>query len=253
MWYSISQIIEPESLEMAVSQHNGDSYRFLAGGSYLVAEADPEVKKLININPLLESTFEKMGENLIVGAGLSLQELIRNTSGDKTTRLADAAKLSCFSKNIRNQRTIGGEVAQDRGDSELNVYLHALKANLEVISDQLRTIRIGEARKKQEIIVSLTIDTPTIEKTVIKRFAVLQSAAAFLILAAVRRSDSIVFSVGGNLPRPKVISFNKRPEESELKEFAKDVELKADHFGSADYKLSLLEQSLIESRDELWS
>lgn len=253
MWYSISQIIEPESLEEAVTLHNGETSRFLAGGSYLVADADPGVKTLININSLLENTFEKEGESLIIGAGLSLQELIRYTSGDKTTRLADAAKLSCFSKNIRNQRTIGGEVAQNRGNSELNVYLHALKAKLNLKSDQSRKVSIREARTEKEIITSLEIDTQTIEKTVIKRFAVLQSAPAFLILAAVRRGDSIVYSVGGNIPSPKVIVFTSRPEETELNEFAKEVELKADHMGSADYKLSLLQQSLIQSRDELWS
>jgi len=252
LWYSISNVLNPGSLEEAISQYRTDGGKFLAGGSYLVAEADPGVKDLIHIQPLLDRNLVETGGNLIVGAGLTLQELIRHTSADDTLRLAEAAKMSCFSKNIRNQRTLGGEVAWNRPDSEVNVYLRALSTSIEVISDEPKTIPISQVEKEPGIITSLRIDVHNIEDSIIKRFSLLPSAPAFLIIAAVRRTETITFSIGGKIDRRVDISFEKRPEDSELSDFAGRVGLRSDHFGSLAYKSDLLEQSLLESRNELW-
>jgi len=205
----------------------------LAGGSYLIAEKDQEIHTLVDINHLLSDRIELKEHGIYVGAGCTLQELIN--FGDEV--LSRVIIASCSSKNIRNQRTLGGEIAKARPNSDLLVYLHVVDAQLQ-INDSESFLHISDWNRLG-IISRVFIPAGEIK---IERASVLDSAAAFVIAAVFETPNYINLAVGGKADKVCQYRTQNPPEEADIRNFMEKVETiyPDDHFGTPEYKAQLV-------------
>ncbi len=239
MWSSIEQIIKPETLSEASVLLREKGSALLAGGTYLVGQEDREILTLLDINHLLSNQIEKLGKEIHIDAGCSLQEIINFDDQSLTSAILSA----CSSKNIRNQRTIGGEIARSRTDSDLLIFLFTAGATLLLTGN------------KSSIEASDWNGAGIIEKIIIpqhhvklERVAFLDSAPAFLIVGVNQLNNSISVCVGGKMSK---IIFHKTgpelavPEEQKLLDEV-EASFSNDHLGTSAYKRHLVFKLLQE-------
>jgi len=239
MWSSIKQIIKPDSLDETLAfLKNRGSFLF-AGGSYLVADKRTDIHTLIDINHLLDDQIFIEKDDIHVHAGCTLQEMIEFNNAS----LSAAILASCPSKNIRNQRTIGGEVATARTNSDLMIYFYAAGTKL-VINQSVDLVDLSNW-DGQGIVTEIIIPKNNVK---MERVALLDSAPAYVIIGHNEISDSIRVSIGGQIS--KVINHETRPEagEQNILDFLDVVEAAFgdDHHGSAAYKRKLVSNLLQE-------
>mgnify|MGYP002725459930 CR=1 FL=1 len=234
MWSSIKQIIKPDTLDEADNLKKQSGTLVFAGGSYLVNARDKNFHTLLDINHLLSEKIQKQGTGLLIGAGCTLQQLVEQ--GDSET-LSQVITSSCPSKNIRNQRTLGGEIARGRTDSDLLVYLYATETQLQV-NDGDSFIDINEWNDKG-VISNIFIPE---NKTRSERVAVLDSAPAFVIISVNQMQDSIALAIGG---KTEEILFSKIaliPDELEIRNLMDRIQsnFADDQHGTASFKQHLV-------------
>ncbi|NQV36873.1 MAG: FAD binding domain-containing protein [Candidatus Marinimicrobia bacterium] len=243
MWYSIKSIIKPDTLAEAYSLQQGERTTLFSGGSYLVAENNKSIQTLIDINGVISDKVTVNKKNVNIDAGATLQSFIDSVKHTKPNcRLLDGAKNSCPSKNIRNQRTFGGEVGQNRPNSEILVFLHAVDAALTVFTNSEKTISIRKWDGKG-IVTKITYYPKQIDSIELQRYSVLPSAPAIVIVGGTRRSGQLEFAIGGtaNNIQTFVVRIDDETNNSIANIAQKAIsQFIPDHFGSLNYKESLI-------------
>ncbi|NQU27531.1 MAG: FAD binding domain-containing protein [Candidatus Marinimicrobia bacterium] len=233
MWSSIKNIQFPETLAEAGNLAAQKNAAIFSGGTYLAAQRDQSVLSLVDINKLVTKKIDYSHGKLYCGAGATLQDLIDFFSKDDKHHLAAAARWSCASKNIRNQRTIGGEIAQGRCNSEVVVGISALNAQLEM--------------KERRIITGLNIDLATVNTIHLERFAVLPSAPAFVIVVGVKRGVKIRIVIGGQARQLTMRDISEKEFDDQLID---NLSISAvdnfddDHLGTRTYKQAVIRTGL---------
>ncbi|UCH10515.1 MAG: FAD binding domain-containing protein [Fidelibacterota bacterium] len=246
MWTSIKHFEKPASLEEAYTLIVPGKKVPFSGGSYLTAEQSGEIDTLIAIRHLLDDRIKMNGKILTIGTGATLQSLVKYDWSRSPLRLAECACLSCPSRNIRNQRTLGGEIGRQRTNSELFVHLKALDVNLEVIGASSQTMSIREW-DGQGIINALRIDMTAVKKTFCQRFALIPSAPAVVIVEGVLNKQRLDVVVGGAASVLSLSSITDMgfPEETLAQVAAQAaVRFKTDQYGSRAYKEHLIRTGL---------
>ncbi|HDY75513.1 MAG TPA: hypothetical protein ENH49_03210 [Candidatus Marinimicrobia bacterium] len=243
MWYSIKSIITPKNLEEAFSLQQQNGATLFAGGSYLLAEKNPSIRTLIDINTLIDNSVTTNHEVVTIQAGATLQTFIESVKPiNPDCRLINGAKASCPSKHIRNQRTFGGEAGQARPNSDALVFLHAVDAEITVYTDFELKISIRDW-DGNGIVTRITYYPNQIDSIELQRFSVIESAPAVVIVGGIKRNGQLEFSVGGTantIQTFKVMTDNWK--ENSISEIAKNAvrQFIPDHFGSLNYKESLI-------------
>ena len=249
MWAAIQNLIQPTSLSEACSSWAKPESVYLAGGSYLLAERPEQIHTLINLSPLLGTNISTSGEELVIAAGVSLQQLLEYC---KDNKISECIRYSCASKNLRNQRTIGGEIARKRLNSEIYAALYALNAKLHIFNGKQQWISIREW-SGEGIIIEVNISLKKIQQLILQRFAVLTSAAAFVIVCAVRNDAEFECVVAGKTSQ--LHHFNLRLDEfnaEKLQEASARIVadgFPSDHYGSQEYKQVLIRVALQRLKD----
>ena len=236
MWASIQNIEQPATLLEANKLNDNQNSVLFSGGTYLVAQKSKDIHTLIDINHLITSKIEEQGENISIGAGVTLQQLSDHFEKDVIGR---SAHQSCYSKNIRNQRTIGGEIAQKNTTSNINVLLHTMNVKLKVfVDDQETEVEISSWDGKgiiREIIFAKDRNAD------IKNYSVITSAPPFVVVGYNYNTKTCV--VGGRTKgfASFAVEEGKIQEvvEEKLAEFFVD-----DHHGSSKYKRHLVKVAL---------
>lgn len=238
MWPSIQHIEHPISLADACKLNDTKEKTLFAGGTYLTAKKNREIHTLIDINHLIKDTIEEKDGEIIIGAKNSLQKLIDHF-GDK--QISICAKYSCYSKNIRNQRTVGGEIAEKRTTSELCVFFMTINAKLQVFCDgEIKNISIRDWDGKG-IIASIVYQKKVVR---VKRYALIPSAPAFVIVGIDAETNSC--AIGGRCSKITTcdVVSDKKAQEEKISEVLSDVFVD-DHHGSVTYKKHLVMVSLL--------
>lgn len=244
MWSSIKNINVPKTFNEAIEYQSKSNGVLFGGGTYLVAEGSEKIQNLIDINSVVDKSIEITDESIIIGAGSSLQNIIIKLSDFPL--FVEAVKYSCFSKNIRNQRTIGGEIAQKRVQSELFTYLIAINPILEIRTPDKENIYLREWDGKG-IINKILINRIDLESSGFERFSVIPSAPAFVIVVVVRRALELDFVISGKAKNVyghtiKLADFSKDILKQIINESVKYF--KDDQYGSLEYKKSLIETGI---------
>jgi len=243
MWYSIESIVKPENLSEAFSIQQDENISLFAGGSYLLAEKNQSIQTLIDINALISDTIIAGHESVVINAGATLQSFIDTvTPINPDCRLLDGVKASCPSKNIRNQRTFGGEVGKNRPNSDALVFLHAVDAILTIHTDSEHIIPIRKW-DGNGIVTRIAYYPNKIDSIELQRFSVLNSAPAIAIGGGIKRNGQLEFSIGGNANSIQTFNviMNNWNNDSILEIAEKAVQqFISDHFGSIAYKKTLI-------------
>ncbi|MBU0529172.1 FAD binding domain-containing protein [bacterium] len=240
MWSSIKNIDIPKTFKEAIDYQLKTKSVLFGGGTYLVSEKSTKINNLVDINGIIDKSIKINDESIIIGAGSSLQNIIDLLNDYKS--LSESTKYSCFSKNIRNQRTIGGEIARKRVQSELFTYLVAINPIIEIRTPDKKNIHLREWDGKG-VINKIIINTIDLKTSGFERFATLQSAPAFIIVAVVRRALELDFVISGKAEKVyghtiKLADFSKdilKKIINESVEYFRD-----DQYGSLEYKKSLI-------------
>ena len=244
MWSSIKNIDIPKTFSQAIEFQSKSKGTLFGGGTYLTSEKSTKINNLIDINSIVDNSIKINNDSIIIGAGSSIQSMVNKLSDFPL--LVDAVNYSCFSKNIRNQRTIGGEIARKRVQSELFTYLVAINPILEIRTPDKKNIHLREW-DGNGIINKIIINIIDLASSGFERFATLQSAPAFVIVAVVRRALELDFVISGKAKKVyghtiKLADFSKdilKKIINESVEYFKD-----DQYGSLEYKKSLIETGI---------
>lgn len=239
MWSSIQHVIHPESISEALAVAAEGGATLFAGGSYLVSEKPTKIHTLIDINHLIGDRIEDSPGGLLIGAGCTLQKLTKHLA----TTYAQAIVHSCPSKNIRNQRTLGGEIGRQRADSDLYVLLMAAGAQLHINGSEETTSLIDWDGSGLISQIYIPAGEPKLE-----RVALLDSAPAFVILAVDHTPEFTNIAVGGKLNQVITQKLSATPDEKDVRALLKRVAdlFETDHLGSMDYKTHLVANLLYE-------
>ncbi len=244
MWSSIKNINIPKTFDEAIEYQFKSKSTLLGGGTYLVAEKSTNIHNLIDINGIVANTIEVTDDSIVIGAGSTIQTIVDDLEDFKP--LLESAKFSCFSKNIRNQRSIGGEIAQKRIQSELFTYLVAINPIIEIRTPTKENIHLREWDGKG-LINKLIINKIDLESSGIERFATLPSAPAFVIVAVVRHALELDFVISGKSKKVygqtiKLTEFSKIALKRIISESV--LFFDNDQYGSLEYKKSLIETGI---------
>ncbi len=240
-------------MEEAYISLNPPRQVLLAGGSYLVSERDPQVDTLVAISHLLGNEIRAGKASLQIEAGATVQELLEFTRTTEYSDLAECARWSCPSKNIRNQRTIGGEISRGRLDSDLYACLYALNPTMRIIASETveTTLRNWDG---VGIIAHLELNLANLRKITSHRFALLPSAPAFVIVAAVQRDDQAEIVVAGRAAQLSCWSVPvSELHDSKIGELAASAaaHFRDDEYGAQAYKQKVIRVGLNRVRASL--
>ena len=243
MWSSIEQILKPANLSEATELLQEPGSVVFAGGSYLVGNRAPETQTLVDINHLLNRSISSRDGLIHVDAGCTLQSIVEFNGNT----LREVTRSACPSKNIRNQRTLGGEIAWARSDSDILVFLLTVGARI-MFSGNPEPIDLVEWDGTGIILEVIIPDG----KVKMERVAVLDSAPAYLIIGLHESAKRITICVGGKMAEPIPIKFAPEEWDSEIQKLSKAVEMgcEDDHLGSRTYKSNLVITLLMAMRGD---
>ena len=127
----------------------------LGGGTFL-SHPSPDPVSIMDLQALGLNHIHKKGNNLEIGATVTLQQLLESEHCPEA--LKSALKLEA-PLNVRNAATVAGTLVSCDGRSTFATSLLALDAKLSVISDQLSVISIGEflPLRPRELITQIVI------------------------------------------------------------------------------------------------
>jgi CO/xanthine dehydrogenase FAD-binding subunit len=111
------------------------------GGGTLLSHPSPDPVSVVDLQALGLNRIHKKGNNLEIGATVTLQQLLE--SEHCPAALKTALKLEA-PLNIRNAATVAGTLVTCDGRSTFGCALLALDAKMTVISEQSSVISIGE-------------------------------------------------------------------------------------------------------------
>jgi putative selenate reductase FAD-binding subunit len=125
----IKEYYRPQTVREAVKLKSSikDSCYLAGGVGVNRKDGIGECKSVIDISAVVSSGIIVEGSDIVIESGTRLQELAE--SPVVPAALKNAAG-SVFSRNIRNQATVGGNIGENRPDSSLIPVLVALDASL---------------------------------------------------------------------------------------------------------------------------
>ena len=197
----IEQFLKPTSVDEAIrlkSQHKDDAV-FMAGGSKLNATPTRTDKKVaISLASLGLGEIKEQGGQLRIGATVTLQQLIDDPKVPAALR--DAAGF-IYSRNVRNQATLGGEVCARQDEAVLVPVLLALDAKVLLADGQTSELESFLGGARDALIVALLLPDPA-RPCATRKIA--RSAGGLTVLsAAVALSENgQCIAVEGVVPRP---------------------------------------------------
>lgn len=188
----IKDVFKPTSLEGAVKLKDEGVY-YLSGGTQInwaPAQADrkakgkPAIEKVILLQGLLPKEIKKEGTDLLIGAGITLQELI---DSPEVPGVLKKAAGYIASRNIRNMATLGGNIGANRPDSYILPCLIALKADVITADEGKMSVEAYIREKKRNLIKQMIL--PGVEGVCLIDVALKSSGAYPSANVAVRVSD----------------------------------------------------------------
>lgn len=243
----------PVSLQDAFELSKLQNHEYFAGGTYILTKHNSE-NNLIDITTLLDFSIDVSYEKVRIGAGANLQNFIDcSMKVNPNCKLIPSVEFACPSKNIRNQRTFGGEIAQNRTNSEILTFLNAVNAKLAIVAEKEFQISIRDWNTNG-IITEISYSPKNIDTVAVQRFSVIPSAPAIVNIAGVFKNGDLEFAIGGktNKLTNHKIALNNWNENSAII-IAKEAKtgFYDDDFGSVSYKESLISTAVKRVKDEL--
>ncbi len=161
----IQEFFKPQTIAEAVELK--DKYKdeavFMAGGTDVnCRDASAAVEKVIGIEQLRLNEISKTDDALLIGAGVTIQELIDSPNVPDQLSIAAGHFIN---RNIRNIATIGGNIASNNSTSNLIPILVALDADLKLAgSESPVSVYDYTTHESSRLIENLTISSENLKK-----------------------------------------------------------------------------------------
>ena len=232
----------PKTLDEALTLLTQDNTVPLGGGT-LLSKPTSDPVQAVDLQLLGLDSLTKSGNNLELGAALTLQALLESEHCPEA--LKTALKLEA-PLNIRNSATVAGALVSSDGRSTFACVLQAMDAKLTVSSKQKveETINIGEFLPLREIKGAL-ITTITIPLNVKPAFEYVSKTPSDkpLVCAALAQWNSgrLRLALGGYGRSPMLAMDGTETEGSEgLETAARNTFHEAtDEYASAEYRMDV--------------
>jgi len=251
MWHNIKHIERPATAKEAVDLYRAGEAIFFGGGTYLVGQRPEGVHTLIDINRLIPRWMERHESVCLLGAGATIQQLIDFVPPSAPLKIAQAARNSSYSKNIRNQRTLGGEIAWGRTDSDLYVLLTAVNPLIVVLAPNTKEVRLCDWDNRG-IVAMIMLTKEDATPVGYNRFALIESAPPFVVTMVLRQDGGYRVVVGGKCQQLFTIN-TPDLSDHQIAYFAKLAvqHFTADHIGSLEYKEHVIATGIRRGRDSI--
>ena len=248
--YSVESYLRPKSLtEVSNWQPH---WHWLAGGTWLFNERQPQVKTLVDMQQLDWSAIDMTSESLSIGATCIQNDLL-DFSFPADWRATDALKdavreLASF--KLSHAATVGGNICLALSASTFIPVMIALKARYEVWQPDDRAyfvdaVDFQTAPQKTvlqpgEVLRRIKIPTNSLKQwqTSFKRMAVATAGYAIAIVTTAYhpQTQQVRFGIGGSVKAPCLIEFETVPTFSQIVESFGETSFLNDEYGSADYR-----------------
>ena len=136
----ITEYYRPETLPEALELLKQPDTLPLGGGTLLSTLKSASVK-VVDLQALGLNTLQKMGNNLEIGATVTLQQLLES---EQTPDALEAALKLEAPLNIRNTATVAGAVVAADSRSTFATAMLALDAKLIIVNPESEIVNLGE-------------------------------------------------------------------------------------------------------------
>jgi putative selenate reductase FAD-binding subunit len=136
----IKEYYRPQNLEEALKLLTQTDTLPLGGGT-LLSKPGPDPFKVVDLQALGLNTIQKKGNNLEIGATVTLQQLLDSEAVQEA--LKTALKLEA-PLNLRNAATVAGTLVSADGRSTFTAVLLAVDAKLTIVNPKSEIINLGD-------------------------------------------------------------------------------------------------------------
>ena len=182
----IQEFFKPQTIAEAIKlkEKYRDEAVFMAGGTDVnCRDASSAVEKVIGIEQLKLNAISKTDRAVLIGAGVTIQELI---DSPKVPNQLSMAAGHFVNRNIRNMATIGGNIASNNSTSNLLPILVALDAELKLAdSDASVSVYDYITQESSRLIESIRILSENLKKSYgIQKFSYTANDISIIVAAA---------------------------------------------------------------------
>ena len=228
--YSVEKYLRPKSLT-EVSDWQPD-WNWLAGGTWIFNEVQPQVKTLVDMQRLNWSEIEVNSEGLSIGATCIQNDLLDFSFPDAwtaTAALKDAVReLASF--KLSHAATVGGNICLALSASTFAPAMIALNASYEIWrpNGEAYTVKAVDFQtapqetilQPGEVLRSIKIPIWNLAQwqTSFKRMAVCTAgyAIAIVVTAYHPQTQQVRFGIGGSVKAPRSIKFDSVPTPEDI-------------------------------------
>ena len=251
--YSVETYLRPKSLT-EVSNWQSD-WNWLAGGTWIFNEVQPQVKTLVDMQQLNWSEIEVTSEGLTIGATCIQNDLLDfafPAAWTATEALKDAVReLASF--KLSHAATVGGNICLALSASTFAPVMVALNASYEIFKPNGEAYSVNavdfQTAPQQtilqpgEVLRSIKIPIWNLAQwqTSFKRMAVCTAgyAIAIVVTAYHPQTQQVRFGIGGSVKTPRLIEFDTVPTSEDIVRAVRELPQRIyidDERGSADYR-----------------
>lgn len=254
--YSVETYLRPKLLR-EVKDWQPD-WNWLAGGTWIFSEVQPQVKTLVDMQQFNWSEIEVSPEGLSIGAMCVQNDLLDfafPAAWTATAALKDAVReLASF--KLSHAATVGGNICLALSASTFVPAMVALNANYEIwrpngepylvnaidfqTAPQQTILQLGEVLRR----IKIPIWNLAQWRTSFKRMAVCTAgyAIAIVVTAYHPQTQQVRFGIGGSVKSPHLIEFDTVPTAEQIDAAISELPLQIyidDERGSATYRRHL--------------
>lgn len=145
----------PTSMEEAwrLLKEGGESAKLLGGGVDVALFAPPRVSTLIDVSMFVNRTIELRDDELVIGAGVTLTELLESPfTGDYSGGIVVEMLRQVASPLLRNAATVGGALAGTHPWSDVITLFLCLGARVTQYAGELRSVSLEELLEQRGMI-----------------------------------------------------------------------------------------------------
>jgi CO/xanthine dehydrogenase FAD-binding subunit len=251
--YSLKTYLRPKSLKEVENWQS--NWNWLAGGTWIFSEVQPQVTTLVDLQPLNWSEIEITSAGLSIGATCIQNDLLDfafPAPWTATGALKDAVReLASF--KLSHAATVGGNICLALSASTFAPALIALTASYEIwrpngepyfvdavdfqTAPQQTILQPGEVLRR----INIPIWNLAQWRTNFKRMAVCTAgyAIAIVVTAYHPQTQQVRFGIGGSVKSPELIEFDNVPTPEQIVETFHGKSLQEyidDERGSAAYR-----------------
>ena len=235
----IIDYIRPQTLDQALTLLTQPN-RLPLGGGTLLSQPHSAPVEVVDLQALGLNTIHKKGNNLEIGATVTLQQLLENEYTPKA--LKSAIKLET-PLNIRNAATVAGTLVTAEGRSTFAAALLAIDAKLTIVSPKTKIVNLGDFlplrpdNLKGKLITSIEI--PLNAKLAIETVARTPADKPIVCAALAGWPSGRARLVLGGYGKAPLLAMDGT-EADGLEEAARNTfHEAADEWGSAEYRMTM--------------